>query len=222
MTFSKLTKTNNNYEVNSKVPFSSRTNAECDIQDLEQAFLFSWNMTFGATGEHRSYRSGGQLVRNNLQKFCDVFIGKLGEVAFFNISKKRPMVTNITEIDYECYGLGKWDSSDFIINYQYHIAVKTTKHFGNLLLLEENTIKIPKQTEGAYISPLMENFVTFVHKNNLATIEEVELSAFESQKAEEILVISDEKGIFTVSKIRNKEFGNERYKTMLEAWKTSF
>ena len=86
MTFSKLTKTNNNYEVNSKVPFSSRTNAECDIQDLEQAFLFSWNMTFGATGEHRSYRSGGQLVRNNLQKFCDVFIGKLGEVAFFNMA----------------------------------------------------------------------------------------------------------------------------------------
>ena len=94
--------------------------------------------------------------------------------------------------------------------------------YGNLLLLEENTIKIPKQTEGAYISPLMENFVTFVHKNNFATIEEAELSAFESQKAEEILVISDEKGIFTVSKIRNKEFGNERYKTMLEAWKTSF
>lgn len=94
--------------------------------------------------------------------------------------------------------------------------------FGNLLLLEENTIKIPKQTEGAYISPLMENFVTYVHKNNLATIEEVELSAFESQKAEEILMISDEKGIFTVSKIRNKEFGNERYKVILEAWKNSF
>lgn len=137
MTFRKLTKTDNNYEVNAKVPFSSRTNAECGIQDLEQAFLFSWNMTFGATGEHRSYRSGGQLVRNNLQKFCDVFIGKLGEVAFFNIFKKRPMVNKITEIDYECYGLGKWDSSDFVINSQYHIAVKTTKHFGNLLLLEE-------------------------------------------------------------------------------------
>lgn len=94
--------------------------------------------------------------------------------------------------------------------------------FGNLLLLEENSMKIPKQTEGAYISPLMENFVTFVHKNNLATIEEAELSAFESQKAEEILMISDEKGIFTVSKIRNKEFGNERFKAMLDSWKNSF
>ena len=92
---------------------------------------------------------------------------------------------------------------------------------GNLLLLEENTIKIPKQSEGAYISPLMENFVTFVFKNNLATIEEAELSAFESQKAEEILMISDEKGIFSVSKIRNKEFDNQRFSAMIETWRNN-
>jgi branched-chain amino acid aminotransferase len=35
-------------------------------------------------------------------------------------------------------------------------------------------------------------------------------------------MISDEKGIFTVSKIRNKEFGNERFKAMLDSWKNSF
>ena len=93
---------------------------------------------------------------------------------------------------------------------------------GNLLLLEENVIKVPKQTEGAYISPLMENFVTFVFKNNLATIEEAELSAFESQKAEEILMISDEKGVFSVTKIRNKEFDNQRFIAMIEAWRNSF
>jgi len=137
MKFKKLTESNNNYEVNSKISFGNRTKAECSNHDLEKAFLFSWNMTFGATGEHRSYRSGGQIIRNNIQKFCDVFIGKLGELAFFNISKKREKVTRITEIDYDCYGLGKWDSSDFIINNQYHVAIKTTKHFGNLLLLEE-------------------------------------------------------------------------------------
>lgn len=137
MTFRKLTESNNNYEFNSKIPFGNRTIVECSTHDLEKAFLFSWNMTFGATGEHRSYRSGGQLIRNNIQKFCDVFIGKLGELAFFNVSKKRKKVNKITEIDYDCYGLGKWDSSDFIINDQYHVAIKTTKHFGNLLLLEE-------------------------------------------------------------------------------------
>lgn len=91
--------------------------------------------------------------------------------------------------------------------------------WGNLLFLEGNTLKIPKQTEGAYISPLMENFVTFLHKKNLATIEQAEMIAFESQKADEILMVSDGKGIFSISKIRNKTFGNERLKAMVEQWK---
>lgn len=94
--------------------------------------------------------------------------------------------------------------------------------FGNLLFLQDNVIKIPKQTEGAYISPLMENFVTFVHKNKLAEIEEAEIIAFESQKAEEILRISDEKGVHLVSKIRNKSFENTRFTEMVTQWKNSF
>lgn len=93
---------------------------------------------------------------------------------------------------------------------------------GNLLFLEGSVIKVPKQTEGAYISPLMENFVTFLHKNNLADIQEHEIIAFESQKAEEILLISDEKGIFSVGKIRNKTFGNARFLELVESWKESF
>lgn len=93
--------------------------------------------------------------------------------------------------------------------------------FGNLLFLEGETIKIPKQTEGAYISPLMESFVTYIHKNRLATIEETEIIAFESQKADEILVISDEKGLLSVSKIRNREFPSNRFREMVEGWRTS-
>jgi len=94
--------------------------------------------------------------------------------------------------------------------------------FGNLLFLQENVIKIPKQTEGAYISPLMENFVTFIHKNKLAEIEEAEIIAFESQKAEEILRISDEKGVHSVSKIRNKTFENTRFSEMVQKWSENF
>ncbi|HCM33623.1 aminotransferase class IV [Chryseobacterium sp.] len=93
---------------------------------------------------------------------------------------------------------------------------------GNLLFLEGNVIKVPKQTEGAYISPLMENFVTFLHKNNLADIQEHEIIAFESQKAEEILMISDEKGIFSVGKIRNKTFETSRFSELVESWEKSF
>ncbi|WP_370896124.1 aminotransferase class IV [Chryseobacterium gossypii] len=106
-----------------------------------------------------------------------------------------------------------------LLNPNKRIARTTT---GNLLFLEGNVIKVPKQSEGAYISPLMENFVTFLHKNNLADIQEHEIIAFESQKAEEILLISDEKGIFSVGKIRNKTFENSRFIEMVENWKKSF
>ncbi|MFC6268423.1 aminotransferase class IV [Frigoriflavimonas asaccharolytica] len=94
--------------------------------------------------------------------------------------------------------------------------------YGNLLLLKDNTIKIPKISEGAYISPLLESFVTFVHKNKLAEIEQAELIAFETQKSDEILMISDKKGIFPVSKIRNKSFTNERFSEMIDQWKQTF
>ena len=90
--------------------------------------------------------------------------------------------------------------------------------YGNLLFLENNTIKLPKQSEGAYISPLMENFITFVHKKNLAEVDPSELIAFESQKAEEILMISDEKGIYSVKKIRNKEFDNTTFSHLIKLW----
>ena len=93
---------------------------------------------------------------------------------------------------------------------------------GNLLFLEGDVIKVPKHTEGAYISPLMENFVTFLHKNKLADIQEHEIIAFESQKAEEILMISEEKGIFSVGKIRNKTFKVSRFLEWVESWKQSF
>lgn len=93
---------------------------------------------------------------------------------------------------------------------------------GNLLFLEGDVIKIPKQSEGAYISPLLENFVTFLHKNNLVDTQEHEIIAFESQKAEEILLISDEKGVFSVKKIRNKTFENIRFTELVESWRNSF
>ena len=37
---------------------------------------------------------------------------------------------------------------------------------GNILLLTDNTLRIPKHTEGAYISPLLESFVTFLDKKD--------------------------------------------------------
>ncbi|MEN2434147.1 aminotransferase class IV [Weeksellaceae bacterium A-14] len=93
---------------------------------------------------------------------------------------------------------------------------------GNLLFLQEDTIKVARQSEGALISPLMENFVTFLHKNNLARTEQSEMVAFESQKAEEILLVSDSKGIFVVGKIRNRTFGSEKFASWIQQWSAAF
>ncbi len=92
---------------------------------------------------------------------------------------------------------------------------------GNLLFLKESVVSVPKQSEGAYISPLMENFITYLHNNNLVEINPTELIAFESQKAEEIVLISDEKGLFSVKKIRNKNFGNQNFAQWISAWEKS-
>lgn len=94
--------------------------------------------------------------------------------------------------------------------------------YGNLLFLNANYIKIPKQSEGSYISPLTENLITFIHRNNFAEIEPAEIAAFESQKAEEILLVSDEKGIFSVGKIRNKTFENSRFREIIGLWQNNF
>ena len=93
---------------------------------------------------------------------------------------------------------------------------------GNLLFLQDGKIKLAKQTEGAFISPLMENFITFLDKNNLCKVEQVEMVAFESQKAEEILLISDEKGIFPVTKIRNRSFAKTTFENWIQQWQQSF
>lgn len=93
---------------------------------------------------------------------------------------------------------------------------------GNLLLLTENKLRVVKHSEGSYISPLLESFVTFVHKTGLAVLEEAEIIAFETQKADEILLISDEKGIFSIEKIRNKTFPSVRFAELISKWQESF
>lgn len=92
---------------------------------------------------------------------------------------------------------------------------------GNLLLLKENTLRVIKPSEGAYLSPLMESFITFVHKKQLAHLSEAEIAPFETQQAEEILLISDSIGIQSISKIRSKQFNNQKFSHFLQEWKLS-
>lgn len=130
----------NNYTINHKVPFG-KNNYRFNLsgEDLQACFEFCSKMTYGGDGTHRVHRSGGSDRRGLDQIFKDAFIGKVGEIAFHKMCLQRQK-GQVSDIDYDCYGSGLWDESDFTITASdgqvSKVAVKTTKHFGNLLLLE--------------------------------------------------------------------------------------
>ena len=113
---------------------------------IETVLDFAYSMTFGQKGCHRDHRSGGSLKRRLGQIFADTFQGKLAECAACNIfygTDKNLMP------DFSVSELGVWDSVDIKVRDK-NIAVKSTKYFGQLLLLEsadwdENGIYLPNK-----------------------------------------------------------------------------
>ena len=90
-------------------------------------------MTFGKSGEHRKYRSGGSHLRKNGEIFCDTFQGKLAE--FFVYKELTSMGINCPKTCIEKWGLGTRDDDDFSIN-NTSINIKSMAFFSNLLLLK--------------------------------------------------------------------------------------
>lgn len=101
---------------------------------LEKCFKFAYEMSFGEGGKHRDKRSGGDKRRKNGEIFINVFQGKLAEYGVCNEFIKRNI--QVSYPDLSEYGLGEWDNFDLEVM-GYKIAAKSTKHYGNLLLLEK-------------------------------------------------------------------------------------
>ena len=114
-------------------PLEFRANGYIGEEDFQSSFDFAYAMTFGNSGHHRSRRSGGQLYRKNGEMFIDAFQGKLSEYAFYNLFRYSEV--EIDPPDTRVMGVREWDSADFIVNGM-PVAIKSTKSFGNLLLLE--------------------------------------------------------------------------------------
>ena len=77
------------------------------------------------------------------------FQGKLAECAVSNLF--HGLGYDVSP-DFATYDLGKWDSADLSVN-GYEISIKSTKRFGQLLLLEandwdENAVYIPNKDFG--------------------------------------------------------------------------
>ncbi len=131
MNFKKLDKKNNSYFINSKKPFTSTY--FLSYENTTKAKEFAKKMTYEKKGEHRKYRSGGSHVRSDREIYLNTLAGKISEFALFEYLNKKEIL--VEEPDVETYALGVWDTFDFQI-FNKHLSVKSTKHFGNLVLLE--------------------------------------------------------------------------------------
>lgn len=118
------------YRINHKRKFVAVESLDRD--DVERCFEFSYEMAYGS-GKHRNIRSGGEKNRFSGEIFINTFQGKLAEFAMYRYLKRYKIDT--TSPDLTAEGLGVWDEFDLEYG-ELHIAVKSTKYYGNLLLLE--------------------------------------------------------------------------------------
>ena len=113
-----------------KLPY--RADGTLPAEIVEQVFDFAYRMTYGGEGAHRNRRIGSDTSRGTGMIFANAFQGKLAESAMCEFFRRRGRVI---EPDFSVAGLGEWDSADLTVD-GLEISVKSTKSFGNLLLLE--------------------------------------------------------------------------------------
>jgi hypothetical protein len=119
------------YTVTGKKPF--KPIGQIRPSTIETVLKFAFDMTYGSKGQHRDHRSGGTAKRSNAQIMSDTFQGKLSEFALANVLYK---LEGFVPPDTSTYDLGEWESADFRVG-NHLFSVKSTKYFGNLLLLEK-------------------------------------------------------------------------------------
>jgi len=102
-------------------------------EELVDYIKFAYSMSFGDEGQHRAHRSGGTHQRKKGEIFCDAFQGKLAELGLYKVFSKHGIKLDTPNL--ETWTLGVWDITDFEYKGR-KLNLKSTKWFGNLLLLE--------------------------------------------------------------------------------------
>ncbi len=79
---------------------------------------------------------------------------------------------------------------------------------GSLFLVKDDTIKTPSTTNGAKNTVFRRKLIEIAGSLEEYTLEEVPISPFELQKADELFILSISKGIQPISRYRKKTYGN--------------
>ena len=125
----KLTQNGNSFIINNKIPY--KLTHYISNEDTFKCTEFASNMTYGV-GHHRADSWGNSIDRETKEIYSNALAGKIAEVATHNYLSS--IYKEVSDIDYSILGYGEWDGSDLIAD-GINFSVKSTSHFGNLLLL---------------------------------------------------------------------------------------
>lgn len=117
-------------------------------ESKQKCLDFATEMAYGA-GYHNPEAFGGDHHRNASEIFIDTLQGKLAELAVYN--KLHSLGAAPDKLpDFGVWKRGIWEDCDFTFNEgKIKASVKSTKSFGNLLLLE----KARYSESGEYLEP---------------------------------------------------------------------
>ncbi len=93
-----------------------------------------------------------------------------------------------------------------LLNYEKRIARTLS---GNIFLIRDTILYSTPTEEGAFISVLKKFFIQFLREKTDYIYREEHISPFQTQSADELFILSDEKGIIPVTKIRKTSFKTE-------------
>ncbi|MEW4924118.1 aminotransferase class IV [Algibacter sp. 2305UL17-15] len=101
------------------------------------------------------------------------------------------------------------------------LLLNTNKHVvealnGNLFLVKGNTIKTPPLLDGCLKGVMRTQLINIIDKKTDYILEEVSISPFELQKADELFISNVIVGIQPISKYRKKEFETKVAKALLQ------
>lgn len=116
--------------------------------DIRKCFEYAYRMAI--ENKQRENRSGGKHQRRELEIFWDDFRGKIAECFAKDYFERKGC--KVDDIDFEIYDRGKWDKYDLRVN-NHIVAIKSSKHFSQLLLLESKDWN----SSGSYVGNQGEN-----------------------------------------------------------------
>jgi len=103
------------------------------LEILEKTFEFA----FEGKDKHKKTRAGGSSIRDLIEIFMNIFIGKLGEYGTYSNLIKNDIELEDNALDYKVRERGDYDDYDLKSLSGKYFSIKSSKLKSNFMMLEE-------------------------------------------------------------------------------------